>query len=64
MQLVIMNFRDCSVHFIEMEESMDNEQIEEWVVDNTDFNLDEIQFMTSETPIQVFGNKINLVVSE
>jgi hypothetical protein len=35
-----------------MEESMNNEQIEEWIVDNTDFNLDEVHWMTSETPFQ------------
>jgi hypothetical protein len=55
MYLVIMNFRDCSVHFITIEESMNNEEIEEWVLENTEFNLDEIQYMSSETPIKLVG---------
>ena len=56
MHLVIMNFRDSSLHFFTMEEPMDTEQIEEWITDETDFNLDEVHYMASETPFQLARN--------
>jgi hypothetical protein len=39
-----------------MEEPMNNEQIEEWLVENTNFNLDEVQYMTSEKPFEIVNH--------
>jgi hypothetical protein len=56
MQLVIMNFRDASIHIYQMETNMDSEQVETWIQEETDFNLDEVQYMTSETPIEIINH--------
>lgn len=56
MQLVIMNFRDASVHIYQMETNMDSEQVETWIQEETDFNLDEVQYMASETPIEIINH--------
>ena len=53
MQLAIMNFQDPAIHLYNLVESLDNEQIEEWIVENTEFNLDEIHFMASESNIDI-----------
>ena len=53
MQLVIMNFQDPAIHIYNLVESLDSEQIEEWIVENTEFNLDEINYMASDSDIDI-----------
>ena len=53
MQLAIMNFQDPAIYLYNLVESLDSEQIEEWIVENTEFNLDEIHYMASESNIDI-----------
>jgi len=53
MHLAIMNYRTATIHMFQFESQMDNEEVELWIMENTDFSLSEISYMSSTVEIEV-----------
>lgn len=57
MNLVILNYSGATVNFYTLPEGIEqNEQVEDWISENTEHRLGDISYLTSKEEIEIIHN--------